>query len=176
MWLYSNNVTKKNNNLNQNGRINITGPNISTKFSMMDRIPVNTSTSYLNSLTGNLERSRLSDTYFSKQNIDIIQNAIKRGVYDKSNQKIIIDKQPEDHIVTVMRSMYLQYSKNLETNIAQQVQELNNYVLDFCIPKIYSEAVAYLNYKRDASRMHMPMTAPIYSNKTNKTLEQKPWF
>ena len=165
-----------NSNQNSNGRINITGPNVSTKFSMMDKIPINTNTSYLNSLAGNLERSRLSDSYFSKQNIENIQNAIKKGVYDRSNQQIIIDKQPEDHIVTVMRSMYLQYSKNLETNIGQQIQELNKYVLDYCIPHIYSEAVAYLKYKREASKMHMPMSAPIYSSKTNKTLEQKPWF
>ena len=61
-----------NNNIS-NGRVDIMGPNVSTKFSMMDRIPVNTKTNYLNSLTGNFERSRLSDTFFSQQNIQIIQ-------------------------------------------------------------------------------------------------------
>jgi hypothetical protein len=152
------------------------GPNISTKFSMMDRIPVNTNTNYLNSLAGNLERSRLSDTFFSQKNIQIIQNGIRKGVYDKSRQQITIDKQPEDQIVTVMRSMYLQHSKNLETNIPQQIEELNKYVLNYCINNVYNEAVAYIKYKQDISTMHVPMTAPIYSNKTNKTLEQKPWF
>jgi hypothetical protein len=72
--------------------------------------------------------------------------------------------------------MYLQYSKNLDTKLNEQVNELNTYVLNFCIPKVYSEAVAYLKYKQDASTMHMPMSAPIYSSKTNKTLEQKPFF
>ena len=75
-----------------------------------------------------------------------------------------------------MRSMYLQHSKNLETNIAQQVHDLNKYVLDYCIKNVYSEAVSYLKYKQDSSTMYTPMTAPIYSSKTNKTLEQKPWF
>jgi hypothetical protein len=159
-----------------NGRVNILGPNITTKFSMMDRIPVNTNSNYLNSLTGNLERSKLSDLFFSKQNIQNIQNLLIRGVYEKSNSQILIDKQPEDNIVIVMRSMYLQYSKNLDTKLNEQVNELNSYVLNFCIPKVYSEAVAYLKYKQDASTMHMPMSAPIYSSKTNKTLEQKPFF
>ena len=163
-------------NNNYNGKINIMGPNISDKFSMMDKIPLNNNNSYLNSLTGTFERSRLSDTFFSQQNIQIIQNGIRKGVYDKSNQKIIIDKQPEDQIATVMRSIYLQHSKNLETNISEQVKELNYYVLNYCIQHVYSEAVAYLKYRQDASSMHMPMTAPLYSNKTNKTLEQKPWF
>ena len=152
------------------------GPNISTKFSMMDKIPVNTNTNFQNVLTGNFERSRLSDAYFSKQNIQIIQNGIRKGVYDKSQQKILIDNQPEDQIVTVMRSMYLQHSKNLEINIAQQIEELNAHVLQYCINSIFNEAVAYLKYKEDASTMHRPMQHPIYSNKTNKTLEQKPWF
>ena len=161
---------------NSIGRVDINGPNIETKFSMVDKIPVNTNTNYLNSLTGNMERSILSDAYFSLDNIETIQHGIRRGVYNKSNGTILIDNQSRDNIVTVMRAMYLQYSKNLDTKLNEQVNELNNYVLNFCIPKVYSEAIAYLKYKQDASTMHVPMSAPIYSSKTNKTLEQKPFF
>ena len=57
-----------------NGRINIMGPNISTKFSMMDKIPLPTKTDYSNVLTGTFERTRLSDSYFSQNNIQMIQN------------------------------------------------------------------------------------------------------
>ena len=156
-----------------NGKVNIMGPNIATQFSMMDRIPINTNTNYQNVLVGTFERSQLSEKYFSKNNIDLIQNSIRKGVYDKSNQRILIDKQPEDQIVLVMRSMYLQYSKNLDINISKQIEELNNHVLNYCITSVYNEAVAYLKYKEDASSMHKPMQHPIYSNKTNKTLEQK---
>ena len=159
-----------------NGKINIAGPNISTKFSMRDKIPITTNTSYLNSLTGILERSILSDAYFSQENIQIIQNGIRKGVYDKSNGKILIDNQTEDVIATVMRSIFLQYSKNLENNIPQQIQELNNRVLNYCIKQAYNEAIAYLKYKEDSSNMYIPMNMPIYSSKTNKTLEQKQWF
>ena len=159
-----------------NGKVDITGPNLATKFNMMDKIPINTNRSYVNSLTGNFERTRLSDAYFSQQNIQIIQNGLRNGVYLKSNGQIKVDNQPTDSLVTIMRSMFLQHSKNLETNIPQQIQELNKYVLDYAIQNVYSEAVAYLKYKHDASTMHVPMNAPIYSNKTNKTLEQKPWF
>jgi hypothetical protein len=115
----------------------------------------------------------LSDSYFSKKNIELIQNSIRKGVYDKSNQRILIDKQSEDQLVLVMRSMYLQYSKNLDTNIPKQIEELNSHVLNYCISSVYNEAVSYLKYKEDASSMHKPMQHPIYSNKTNKTLEQR---
>jgi hypothetical protein len=159
-----------------NGRINITGPNTSTLFSMMDKIPINTNTNYQNVLAGNFIRSPLSDSYFSKQNIQNIQNGIKQGVYNKSQRRIAVDDQPEDQIVTVMRSMYLQYSKNLDTNIQEQVNDLNSRVLNFCVNNVFNEAVAYLKYREDASTMHIPIMHPIYSNKTNKVLEQKPWF
>ena len=159
-----------------NGRVNIMGPNVSTKFSMMDKIPLTTKTDYSNVLTGTFERTRLSDAYFSQKNIQIIQNALRKGVYDRSNESILIDEQPKDQIVTVMRSMYFQHSKNLDNNIPKQINELNNYVLNFCIKSVFDEAVAYLKYKEDTSKMHVPMAAPLYSNKTNKTLELKPWF
>jgi cellulase/cellobiase CelA1 len=129
-------------NLIANGKINIMGPNTSTLFSMMDKIPVNTNTNYQNVLAGNLQRSPLSDSYFSKQNIQYIQNGIRQGVYDKSQRRIAVDQQPEDQIVTVMRSMYLQYSKNLDTNIEAQVKDLNGLVLNFCINNVFNEAVA----------------------------------
>jgi hypothetical protein len=72
--------------------------------------------------------------------------------------------------------MYLQYSVNLASNIDQQVADLNARVLSFCINNVFNEAVAYLKYREDASTMHIPIQHPIYSNKTNKVLEQKPWF
>ena len=50
-----------------NGRVNINGPNLSTKFSMMDKIPISTNTNYQNVLAGNFERSRLSDAFFRKK-------------------------------------------------------------------------------------------------------------
>ena len=159
-----------------NGKVNIMGPKIATLFSMMDKIPLNANTNYQNVLAGNFERSTLSDTYFSKQNIQSIQYGIRKGVYDKSQQRISVDEQPEDQIVTVMRAMYLQYSKNLSSNIQQQISDLNTRVLNFCITNVFNEAVAYLKYKEDASNMHIPIMHPIYSNKTNKVLEQKPWF
>ena len=156
--------------------VDITGPNITTKFSMIDKIPVNTNTNYLNCLPGNVERSILSDAFFSLDNIKCIQDGIRKGVYDKSNSKILIDNQSSDSIITVMRVMYVEYSKNLDINITSQIETLNNLVLDFCIKNVYSEAIAYLNYKRDASTLYTPISAPIYSSKTNKTLQQKNFF
>ena len=88
----------------------------------------------------------------------------------------MVDNQPQDQIVSVMRSMYYQHSKNLPNNIPQQISDLNEHVKKFCINSVYSEAVAYLKYKEDSSKMYEPIAAPIYANKQDKTLELKPWF
>ena len=123
-------------NNSANGRVNIMGPNISTKFSMMDKIPLTTKTDYTNVLTGTFEKTRLSDAYFSQNNIQIIQNGLRKGVYDKSGSTIIVDNQPQDQVVSVMRSIFFQHSKNLDNNIPQQIQELNSYVINYCVKQV----------------------------------------
>ena len=97
------------------------------------------------------------------------------SIKEKSTVKIyetfgnILVNQKIDTFYFLMGSSY----KNLDINISKQIEELNNHVLNYCITSVYNEAVAYLKYKEDASSMHKPMQHPIYSNKTNKTLEQK---
>jgi len=159
-----------------NGRINFNTENTNNKFNMMDRIPVNSNTNFSNVLTGIFETSRLSDAFFSRNNLNLIQKKLKEGVYLKSNKQIMIDTQPEETIQIVMRSYYLEYSCNIDSNIDQQVHKLNNMVLNYLINNAYSEAIAYLKYKKDASNMYTLMEKPQYSDKTNKTLEYKPWF
>jgi hypothetical protein len=36
----------------------------------------------------------------------------------------------------VLRSIYLQHGKNLNTNVQEQVTTLNNYVLDHSVPNV----------------------------------------
>ena len=163
--------------MNSNGRVNILQPNISTKFSMMDKIPVDQPTNYNNVLTGTFESSKLTEKYFSKENIDYIQNKLKEGVYTLSGNTIVIDRQPDDSIVTVMRSMFYLHSLNQFHNIEQQITQLNKHVLDYSIKHVYNEAVAYIKYKKDVSQMYNPISHPIQSSTSRKPLElTKSWL
>ena len=160
-----------------NGRVNINEPNISAKFNMMDKIPIDQATNYNNVLTGTFESSKLSEKYFSKENIDYIQHKLQEGVLHLSKNQINIDRQPNDSIVTVMRSMFFLHSLNQENNIEQQINTLNKHVLNYCIPHVYNEAVAYINYRNDVSQMYKPIAHPIHSSTTKKSLElTKRWF
>ena len=163
------------NNLNSNGRVNILGPNTDLRFSMSDQIPINQCSSFRDAMTGNWYDTALSTAFFSSQNIRILQNGIRAGVYKLSNNKYVIAQQPDTDIKVVMRSVYLNHCENRIGNIKEQIQELNQYVFDYCIPRIYGEAQGYMNYLRDASTLVVPMARPIYTA-TNKTLELKPFF
>ena len=154
-----------------NGRVNImTPPN---PMSLYDK-PVYTS-NYHDAMTGTWEKSILSNTFFSTENQQILQNGIRAGVYEKSKGKYVISQQSDTQLKMIMRGIFLEQSKNNTNNIQEQIQELNKSVLNFCIPKVYSEAQGYLHYLKDASTLAIPMAKPIHQT-TKQSLEMKPFF
>ena len=162
---------------NSNGRVNILGPNLDERFSMSDRIPINsTKYSFRDAMTGNWYDTQLSNAFFSANNVQIVQNGIRSGVYNKSNKQYVIGEQNQDELKIIMRSIFLQYSKNLPDNIPRQINELNKYVFDYAINQVYNEADGYMKYKRDASTMWTPLAPPILSYSNDKQLELKKWF
>ena len=163
-------------NCNSNGRVDILGNNVMDCFHLYDRMPVSQGdTYYRTAMTGNWDNSILTKTFFSADNMRILQNGIKAGVYHKSNGRFQIADQDPDVLKMIMRSTFLQSSKNLPTNIAGQVKQLNNLVLGYAVPQVLGEAVGYVKYKNDASMMYTPMQRPASTYHSN-TLELKPWF
>lgn len=159
-----------------NGRVNIESPNLSIRFAMTDRIPVDDCSSFRDALTGNLTETVMSQAFFSGKNIRIIQNGIRAGVYEKSQGQYLIDEQDCDVIKTIMRAMYLQNSINAPNNYTEQIAALNKLVIDFSVKQVLGEAEGYMKYKRDISSLYTPMSPPTLETTKSKTLELKPWF
>lgn len=159
-----------------NGRVNILQPDTKKQFALYDKIPAHQPSAYRDALQGNWNDSPLSIAYFSRENIMIIQNGIRKGVYDKSKGQYLVGNQSEDVLKVVMRSIFLQYSANMPDSIPQQIKALNQIVLDFCIKQVYGEAQGYQQYLYDASTLAVPIEHPVHSSSENKTLELKPWF
>ena len=159
-----------------NGRVDIKSPNTSTLFEMYDKIPANQCVTFRNPTEGLWTDTHLSQTFFSQQNIQIIQNGIRAGVYHKSNGQYTIGPQDCDSLKIVMRSVYLQHAANQPNNITQQVAELNKIVLNYCIQQVYSEAQGYMKYLDDASTLVVPIAHPVMANNTDRELEFKTWF
>ena len=95
---------------------------------------------------------------FSVENIDSLQQQLIKGVYEESRTRFQIGKQDEDTLKIIMRSIFLQNSRNLPGNIQMQINELNKHVLDYAIPQIIGEAEAYIKYKNDVSTLAVPLS------------------
>lgn len=153
-----------------NGRIDIINQP-KNQFELSDKIPVHSTAAFRDAMTGNWMNTPLSLAYFSAENINIIQNNIIKGVYQKSNGEFLIGRQDDDELKIIMRSVFLQNSKNLDCNLREQIIDLNKLVEMYSIDQVYKEAISYLKYKRDASNMYTLLALPSNSSTRGKTLE-----
>jgi hypothetical protein len=112
-------------------------------------------------IRGNVQATPLNMAYFSPANVQIVQNKIRREVYDRSGGDFLIDPQNVDELMIVMRAMYLQYCKNQPTRIPEQIAELNQMVADWCVPKILAECSMHKTYLRDIQNLPVPMAHPV---------------
>ena len=123
------------------------------------------------SLYGIQETSKLNQLFFSKKNMDIIQNNIRYTVYNKTNKKHIIDKQSDIELQIVMRSTYLQFSPNLEYNYKEQLEYLNGLVVEWCVAHIIPQLEQYIGYLKEVEYMPSPIDLPVnLSSKGSRTL------
>ena len=162
--------------IRQNGRVDLLTPSAPNPLSLQDQIQVQDCSTYKDAMVGNWTDTPLSRAFFSKGNIQILQNGIRAGVNKLSGGQYVIAPQSCDELKIVMRAQYLEHSSNMPYNIPQQIAAINSYVLDYCVPRVYSEAQGYLKYLHDASTLVVPMSTPINVNVDDKTLELKPFF
>ena len=164
-----------------NGRIDIInktqGPDISNLFAIYDKIPANQCVTFREPTLGQWDETQLSKAYFSKENIQIIQNGIRLGVYQKSNNQYVVAPQDCDALKIIMRSVFLQHATNQPQNISGQIYQLNKIVLDYCIFHVYSEAQSYIKFLHDVSTLAVPLSNPIIESQKDKNNYLMPkWF
>ena len=159
------------------GRINLVQPpSKDLVFQMMEKIELkNKPTDYRDALTGTWEHNALETAFFAAANIQNLQNTMKSTIYKMSNNRYVLPNQNIDNLKIIMRGMYLQHAQHLPDGITQQVERLNKLVLDYVIPNLYNESIAYEKYLRDQSTLAMPLPLPLQPNRDYKQLEIKPW-
>jgi hypothetical protein len=163
-------------NTSANGRVDIKSPNTQNLFAMYDKIPANQCTTYRNPTEGLWNNTILSEVFFSKDNIQIIQNGLRAGIYYKSKGQYIIPPQDCDSLKIIMRSIFLQHAANQKSDVTEQVKQLNQMVLNYCIQQVYSEAQGYSKYITDVSTLAIPIAHPVMADNTDRELEWKGWF
>lgn len=134
------------------------------------------STEYRDALTGYWENNTLSNLFFSKENIQILQNGLRAGVYKMSQNTIVVAPQNEMHLKIIMRTIYLQHARHLKTDVSSQISILNKHVLDFCIPFVWKEAQFYEKYLEDQSTLVIPIERAKQVDRDFKQLQYKEFF
>lgn len=106
---------------------------------------------------GIIGKSHVSELFFSEKNLEALQHGIRYGVFKKTCGKHVIGNQSIEQLYIIMRSIYLQYSRNLPYDIVGQVRELNGRVLEFAVHDISKELDMYDTYIKEASSLPVPL-------------------
>jgi hypothetical protein len=158
-----------------NGRPVVNGPPISERFKLFSRIPVDQSSSLRTPVGGLWDTSLLSSAFFSVKNVAILQNGIRRGVYDLSSGKLLIDPQDLEILNVIMRSVFIQNANEEHRNFAVQIRTMNKLVISYCTDQIYGEAQGRLHYLHDIDTIATPLSHPIMTTTENELIF-KSWF
>jgi len=115
----------------------------------------------------------LTFLFFSKHNIENIQNVVKFIVYREMGY--VIDNQSTTELLIIMRAIFLEYSfhpklitenmsqeerQSLLKKYTQEVYRLNTILINQIVPKIVSQIQQYVDYLRDASQQPYQMNTP----------------
>jgi hypothetical protein len=103
----------------------------------------------------------LNTTFFSKANIDSIQQSIQDQVYVMSGNKHRIDRQNDDDVKLIMRSYYLMFGRNNPNTVESDLADLNARVVGYASAKIFSELDFYLFYRKDIEEFATPIANPM---------------
>ena len=116
--------------------------------------------------------SDLSTQFFSVANTERVQQMIQQEVLAKSGGKYKIDRQSDEDLFLIMRSYYLQYSRNDPDNVGAELDSLNGRVVAYASDRIMVEIEAYKYYRKDQENFPDPIAAPVnvntYGTRTNE--------
>jgi hypothetical protein len=122
------------------------------------------------SIKGILEDSDVNRIFFSKANIEALQQLIRYRVY-QSNNEAIISIQSEEQLFIIMRSILLQYGNMVTPEPVKEVKRLNNILVNKITNKMNSEVAGYVGYIVDLEKNVELMPRPEYLNKNNFTYD-----
>ena len=125
-----------------------------------------------NSVKDIFEESPVSNIFFSQGNVENIQKLIRYRVNKETGK--VIDRQSNNNLVIIMRSIFLQYgdaSLTTKEALIKEIRNLNDRVANFSVDRIVGQLGQHDTYLKDISSMPRPLEHPKYDNKRNYTYD-----
>ena len=102
-----------------------------------------------------IEKNELNTSFFSKNNIDLLQRTIITSI--KTTTNVNISSQSEHDLYIIMNYYYSNFSYNRITDISSQVDKLNKLVLNTVIPMVQSAMRQHSFYIKDKDENINPL-------------------
>lgn len=113
--------------------------------------------------------SILKDTFFSDENIELINKQIILTVWKRTNKTYKIGFQNKDNLFIIMQYIFLENARHLPYNIKEQIRDLNCQVIGEIIPTIITNFEQKLGYLRDIEK-RQPLVDLPKSSTADRTL------
>lgn len=105
--------------------------------------------------------NNLKEKFFSKNNIDIIQNKLINEIKKQSKGKYIIGYQKNEHLIQIMEDIF-------KTYYGDNINDLNDKVVIFCTPYIFNQIASHLKWQSDSNTPLIPLPLPETTSITGK--------
>jgi hypothetical protein len=140
-------------------------------YKLIDEAPTSCRNDIANDIIKNIQETNpLAQAFFSRDNINHLQDLIIKIIYKRSRGAWTISRQSDNELAVIMRSIYLQKAQHIENDVLGEVADLNKQVLLYAVPKISSKIEQNLGYQRDRGATYDPFTrGELASNAGTKT-------
>jgi hypothetical protein len=139
-------------------------PNLTQTIQMNDDFAVKRqSTFYDRSASNNYEKTPISIAFFSNQNQQIIQNAIREKVFQLSNRRFAIPPPNADFLYNIMSSVFHEFGIYDLQHPKEEIVRLNNIVVNKLSKHIYEQCISYNIYVSQIDKVVVPLDLPKQS-------------
>jgi hypothetical protein len=107
------------------------------------------------------EQGDLENTFFSDENIGLINKQLILTVFKKTKGQYKISNQTTESLTIVMRYVFLEHAKHLPYNILEQIRELNFRVVTEIVPIIITQITQRTEYLKTISEPRGVLPLPI---------------
>ncbi len=102
-------------------------------------------------LRGIYSDNLVNQLFFSDQNIHNLDVRLRYTIWKMSRQEYVLGPQNKTELLILMRAIYLNYAKNLNYSVTDQIRKLNDITISFVAPRLLSRTTQYLKYLEDAN-------------------------
>ncbi len=101
----------------------------------------------------------LNTLFFSEFNMNLLQRGIRQSFKDQTG--VSIDYQNPSDLYSIMRVIFINNSRDPNTNVQEQVRYMNGIVIKTASGQIQTGVSQYMGYVHDIDTLAVPIDRPV---------------